>query len=111
NGSSVALRPDEALVGPDDTLVAAEAEGVADGVGVDAETVAVRGGGVPLHSCAEGQDATLFGLDVVDLEVEVELLGVLAVGPLRGAVVLHPVEGQLDLAKLDTGPVLVAAPL
>jgi biotin operon repressor len=103
----VALGPDEALIGPHDTLVAAETEGVANGVGVDAEAVAVGADAVPLQGRAEGQDAALFGLDVVDFEVEVELLGVLAVGPLRGAVVLHLDEGQFDLAEPDTGPVLV----
>jgi hypothetical protein len=62
---------------------------VADGVGVDAEAVAVGFGVVLLQGRAEGQDAALFGLDVVDFEVEVELLGMLAVGPLRGAVVVQ----------------------
>jgi len=57
---------------------------VADGVGVDAEAVAGGADGVPLHGRAEGQDTGLFGLDVVDFEVKVELLRVLAVGPLRG---------------------------
>jgi hypothetical protein len=84
---------------------------VADGVGIHPRAVAVGADGVLLQGGAEGQDAALFGLDVVDFEVEVELLRVLAVRPLRGAVVLHPDEGQLDLAELDTGPVLVAARL
>lgn len=99
----------QARCGPNDTLVAAQAEGVSDGVGVDAEAVAVGADAVPLQRRTEGQDAALFGLDVVDFEVEVELLGVLAVGPLRGAVVLHLDEGQFDLAELDTGPALVTA--
>jgi hypothetical protein len=51
------------LLGPGDTAVAAEAERVADGVGVDAEVVAVGADGV-LHGRAEGQDPALFGLDV-----------------------------------------------
>src|SRR3954447_50164 len=86
----LALGPDRALVGPSDPLVAAEAEGVADGVGVDAPAVAVGADGVLLQGRAQGQDTALLGLDVVDFEVEMELLGVLAVGPLRGEVVLHP---------------------
>ena len=78
----VALGPDGGLVRPGDPLVAAETEGVADGVGVHAEAVTVGADGVVLHGRAEGQDTVLFGVDVVDLEVEVELLGVLAVRPL-----------------------------
>jgi hypothetical protein len=109
-GSLGALGPDQTLVGPDDAPVVAETEGVADGVGVDAKAVAVGAGGVPLQGRSEGQDTALFRLDVVDFEVEMELFGVLAVGPLRGSVVLHPDEGQLNLAELDTGPILVAAP-
>jgi hypothetical protein len=30
------------------------------------------------------------------------------VGPARGAVVVHPLEGQLDLAEADAGPLVVA---
>src|SRR6478735_12190050 len=105
----LARLPDGALVGPCDALVAAEAERVADGVGVDAPAVAVGADGVLPQGRAEGEDAALLGLDVVDIEVEMELLGVLPVGPLRGAVVLHRGEGQLDLAALDAGPAAVAA--
>src|SRR5689334_19384654 len=108
-GSLVALGPDRALVGPDDALVAAQAEGVADRVSVDPPAVAVGADEVLLKRRAEVEDAALLGLDLVHFEVEVELLGVLAVGPLRSAVVVHPDEGQLDLAELDAGPVLVAA--
>jgi len=46
---------------------------VTDGVGVHAPAVAVGVDGVLLQGRAERQDAALFGLDVVDLEVEVEL--------------------------------------
>jgi len=51
----------------------------------------------------------VLGLDVIDLEVEMELLGVVTVRPLWGAVVLDRREGQLDLTELDAGPVVVAA--
>src|SRR3954447_15647299 len=101
--------PDGALVGPRDTAVAAEAEGVADRIGIDAPAVALGADGVLLQGRAEGQDAALLGLDVIDFEVDVELLGVLAVGPLRRAIALDPDKGQLDLAELDPRPVLVAA--
>src|ERR1700679_3596565 len=53
--------------------------------------------------------AAPFGLDLVPLEVEVVLLGVFAVGPARWAVVLHPLEGQIDLAQGDAGKVVVTA--
>ena len=102
-------RPDGALIGPRDALVMAQAERVADRVGVGPPAIAVGADGVLLQFRAEGYDAALFRLDVVHFEVEVELLGVLVVGPLRGAVVLHPGEGQLHLAEGDAGPVAVAA--
>src|SRR5215469_11830107 len=105
----VVLGPDRALVGPDDALVAAQAEGMADRVSVDPPAVAVGADGVLVQRRAEVEDAALLGLDIVYFEVQVELLGVLAVGPLRRAVVVHPDKGKLDLAELDAGPVLVAA--
>src|SRR5215469_18136803 len=71
----VALRPDWALVGPDDALVAAQAEGVANRVSVDPPAVAVGADAVLLQRRAEAEDAALLGLDFVHFEVEVELLG------------------------------------
>ena len=64
-------------------LVAAEAEGVAGGVGMDPEPVAVGADEVVLHGRREGQDPALFGVDVVDFDAEMELLAVFAVRPLQ----------------------------
>ncbi len=89
---------------------------MADGVGEDAPAVPVRADGVLLQGGAEGQDAALLGVDVVDFEVQVELLGVLAVGPLRGAVVLDPDEASSISpnwipAQLSVPPCLTGRPV
>lgn len=53
---------------------------------------------------AELDDAALFVLDQVYLEIELLLLGVFAVRSARRAVVLHPLEGQTHLAEGEGGP-------
>ena len=78
-------------------------------VGVDLPAVALGSDEVLLECCAELDGAALFGLDFVHFEVEVVLLGVFVVGPAWRAVVLHPLEGQIDLAKGDAGKVVVTA--
>ncbi len=52
-------------------------------------------------SIAELDDATLFALYQVHVEVEVALLRVFVIGPPRRAVVLHPLEGQTDLGEVN----------
>ncbi len=54
-------------------------------VGVDPPAVALGSGEVLLQCRAELDDAAVFGLDFIHFEVEVVLLGVLTVGPARGA--------------------------
>ena len=87
-----------------------------DRVGVDAPAVALGSGEVLLQCRAELDDTALLGLDFVHFEVEVVLLGVFVAGPARRAVVLHPLEGQVDLAEGDAGklpelPSLMARPV
>src|SRR5262245_45164925 len=86
------------VVGPRDPFVAAQAEGMPGRVGEDLPAVAVGSDEVLLQCRAELDDAVVFGLDFAHFEVEVVLLWVLAIGPARRAVVLHPLEGQIDLA-------------
>src|ERR1700749_3970714 len=97
------------VVGPRSPFVAAQEEGMPGGVGEDLPAVAVGAGEVLLQCRAELDDAALLGLDFAYFEVEVVLLGVLAVGPARRAVVLHPLEGQVDAAKADGGRGVAAA--
>jgi hypothetical protein len=56
---------------------------VADRIGEDPEPIAVRLGVVSLQRGAQGHHPAVLGLEVVDLEVQVELLGVLTRRPLR----------------------------
>jgi len=70
-----------------------------DRVGVDLPAVSLGSDEVLLECRAELDDAALFGLYQVHLEVEVVLLRVFVVGPARRAVVLHPLEGQAHLAE------------
>ena len=83
--SSNLLGPHHPFVGPRDPFVAAQAEGMPDRVGVDLPAVALGPDEVLLQCRAEFDDAALFGLDFVHFEVEVVLLGVFVVGPVRGA--------------------------
>ena len=68
-------------------------------VGEDLPAVAVGADEVLLQCRAELDDAALLGLDFAHFEVEVVLLGVLAVGPARRAVVRLPLEGQIEGQK------------
>jgi hypothetical protein len=79
-----------------------------DRVGVDPPAVALGSDEVLLQRRAELDDATLFGLDVAHLEVEVVVLGVFVVGSARWPVVLHPLKGQINLAEGDTGHVVAS---
>jgi len=62
-----------------------------------------------LQCRAEIDDAALFRLDFAHFEVEVVLLWVFVIGPARMAVVLHPLESQIDLAEGDACKVVGTA--
>lgn len=57
----------------------------------------------------ESEHSGLLSVDVIDFEIEMELLGVLTVGPLRSPVALNTTESQLDGIEPDARPVVVAA--
>src|ERR1700739_456075 len=102
-------RPHHPFAGPRDPFVVAQAEGMSNRVGVDLPAVALGSDEVLLQCRAELDGAGLFGLDFAHFEVEVVLLGVFVVGPARRAVVLHPLEGQIDLAGGGGGQVVRTA--
>jgi hypothetical protein len=62
-----------------------------------------------LQCRAEIDDAALFRLDFAHFEVEVVLLWVFVIGPARRAVVLNPLESQIDLAEGDACKVVGTA--
>lgn len=89
---------------PHHSFVAAQAKRMPNRVGVDLPAVAFGPNEAFVQRGAKFNHATLFGLKLIDLEVEVVLLRVFIIRPARSAVIFDPNEGQLDLTKLYARP-------
>ena len=93
--------PGDLASGPSHFRVAAQTEWVTSRIGVNPPSVPVGPYVVRLQRGTEFNDAPLFGVDQIHLEVEVILLRVLVIGPAWRAVVLDPPKGQARFPEVN----------